>query len=472
MKAAVILHCPCDLEYLESPHPMKIRTLITAAIFITHSVLLAADSPNIILIMADDFGYENISCHGSKLNSTPNIDKLAAGGIRFDNAHSQPICTPSRVQIMTGIYNNRNYVRFGMLDPKETTFANLLRDDGYDTCMAGKWQLSGGYDAPGKFGFDRYCLWQLNRRPSRYPNPGFEIDGKQVDYKNGEFGPDIVTDYICDFIEEKKDSEKPFIVYYAMMLPHWPFVPTPDSPDWDPKMWKNEKGEPGGYRDQKYWKGFVSYTDKMVGKVVAKLDEAGLRENTLVIFTGDNGTAIDIRQEFNGRIVRGAKANTIDDGTHVPFIANWPGTIKAGQVTPELVDFSDVLPTLCDAASIPIPKNNNLDGSSILPLLKGEKHQARPRIYCWYERNGIRNNASEHMRTDRYKLYATGKFFDTFEDPLEERDLAKGGIPDALKDIHSELKTALDLRVKKTEVFDPIQDKRRKSLQAAGKKQK
>ena len=449
---------------------MNCRNFFLAVLFALFQASLAEERPNIVLIMADDLGYENLACNGSKLNSTPNLDKLAAGGIRFENAHSQPICTPSRNQIMTGIYNNRNYVRFGLLDPKAVTFANILRDSGYDTCIAGKWQLGGGYQGPIDFGFDKYCLWQLNRRPSRYPNPGLEIDGKQVDFNNGEFGPDIVTDYICDFIETQKGSEKPFLVYYPMILPHYPFVPTPDSPDWDPKMWQGEKNEPPGQGDTKHWKGFVSYTDKMVGKVIAKLEEAGLRENTLVIFTGDNGTLPTIQQEFNGRLVRGAKGSTIDDGTHVPFIANWPGTIKAGQVTPELVDFSDILPTLCDTAETAVPEKINTDGSSILPLLKGKDHQARPRIYCWYERNGIRNKASQHARTDRYKLYGTGKFFDTQEDPLEKTDLAATKIPDPLEAIHSALKAALDLRVAETAKFDPIQNGRRKALSGSKRK--
>jgi arylsulfatase A len=449
---------------------MNRKLLIAALLFTVHGALPASERPNIVLIMADDLGYENLACNGSKLNSTPNLDKLAAEGMRFTNAHSQPLCTPSRVQIMTGIYNNRNYVQFGVLDPKQTTFANIIRDGGYDTCMAGKWQLGGGYDSPGKFGFDRYCLWQLNRRPSRYPNPGFEIDGKQVDYKNGEFGPDIVTDYICDFIDAKKGSDKPFLVYYAMMLPHYPFVPTPDSPDWDPEMWKDEKSEPGGYHEQKYWKGMVSYTDKMVGKVVDKLEQAGLRENTLVIFTADNGTLPTIEQEFNGRIVRGAKGKTIDDGTHVPFIASWPGTIKPGQSSPVLVDFSDILPTLCAAAKAPIPDTLDLDGLSILPLLKGENHQPRPSIYCWYERNGIRKQASEHMRTDRYKLYATGRFYDTFSDPLEKHDLAANEIPENLAPIHSKLKSALDLHIAATKVSNPIQRARQEALKGSATK--
>jgi len=448
--------------------PMKLRNPLLILLAALSLASHAADRPNIILIMADDMGYENLSCHGSKLNSTPNIDKLAAGGMRFDNAHSQPICTPSRIQIMTGIYNTRNYVRFGLLDPKETTFGNLLRDAGYETCVAGKWQLGGGYEGPVNFGFDRYCLWQLNRKPSRYPNPGFEIDGKQVDYKNGEFGPDIVTDYICDFIGEKAKGERPFLVYYPMMLPHWPFVPTPDSPDWDPEMWKDAKNEPGGYRDQKYWKGFVEYTDKMVGKVVAKLDEEGIRENTLVIFTCDNGTYTGISQEFRKRTVQGAKGSTIDDGTHVPFIANWPGKIAEGKVSDELVDFSDVLPTLIDLGKATVPGGLSTDGHSLAPAFLGTPHIPRPAVYCWYERDGIRNKASEHTRTNRYKLYATGKFFDTQEDPLQKTDLAAAGIPEELAGIHASLKAALDLRIAETDIFDPIQSARAKALKPDG----
>jgi arylsulfatase A len=179
------------------------------------------------------------------------LDKLAAEGIRFEHCYAQPLCTPSRVQIMTGIYNVRNYVRFGILDWKQVTFANLLGEAGYATCVAGKWQLEGGYDAPGHFGFDECCLWQLNRRPGRYPNPGLEINGKQVDYTAGEYGPDVVTDYICDFMRRKKDQ--PFLVYYPMILTHCPFEPTPDSADWDPAS----KGSPTYKGNPKYFADMV-----------------------------------------------------------------------------------------------------------------------------------------------------------------------------------------------------------------------
>src|SRR6056297_2142443 len=168
--------------------------------------------PNIVLIMADDIGMECLSCYGSEMYETPNLDALAASGIRFEHAHSQPICTPSRVQIMTGIYNNRNYIRFGLLDPAAKTFGHLFQNAGYKTVIAGKWQLEGGFEGPNKFGFDEYCLWQLTRRPPRFPNPGFEINGKQVDFNDGEYGPDIATDYLCEFFEQNQDE--PFLAYY------------------------------------------------------------------------------------------------------------------------------------------------------------------------------------------------------------------------------------------------------------------
>ena len=427
------------------------------------------ERPNLIMMMADDIGYENLSCYGSKVYQTPNIDRLAASGIRFNHAHSQPICTPSRVQIMTGIYNNRNYIKFGLLDPQAVTFGNVLRDAGYQTAIAGKWQLQGGFEGVANFGFDRHCLWQLTRRPSRYPNPGLEIDGEEKDFKNGEFGPDLISDYVCRYIDEKKDDDAPFLVYYPMLLPHWPFVPTPDHPDWDPEMWKDAINEPGGYKSQKYWDAFVRYTDKMVGKVIDQLESTGQRENTLIIWTGDNGTYTDIVSDFNGRPYRGGKGSPKDNGTHVGFIASWPAVIQPGQVSDALVDFSDVFPTLTDAAGVKAP--DGLNGVSLMPVFKGSADDRdKGAIYCWYERDGVRDKASQHARDQQYKLYATGKFFDTVADPEEKADLATGGIPEELKAVHAKLKAVLDPQVAITEAADPIQSAKRGSPEKKKKK--
>ena len=449
---------------------MTNRILLLLGLLAAASVARAADRPNVIVAMADDLGFECIACNGSEHYQTPHVDALAASGMRFVNAHSQPICTPSRVQIMTGIYNNRNYVKFGYLDPEETTFANLMRDDGYQTAIAGKWQLMGGYEGVKNFGFDRHCLWQLNRRPSRYPNPGLEIDGEEKDFKDGSFGPYVVHDYVDAWLGEAGRKDAPFLLYYPMIQPHWPFVPTPGSDDWDPDMWKNKKNEPGGYHEQKYWDLMVEMTDDTVGRLVASLEKHGLRENTLVIWTCDNGTYTGITSPFNGRQFRGGKGGTPDSGTHVPFIASWPAKIEAGVVKEELVDFSDILPTVCEVAGVEVPSELDIDGHSLVPLLTGKGPSTREYIYCWYSRDGKRESASQHVRDARYKLYATGKFFDVVADPNEKSAITV--VPEELMAVYARLEQQLAPHLEVTLKADPIQQAKRdgdKKKQAAEK---
>jgi len=273
-----------------------------------------------------------------------------------------------------------------------------------------------------------------------------------------------VSDYICEFMTEhtKKHADQPFFVYYPMILSHWPFVPTPGSKDWDPTMWRDAKGEPGGYRSQKYWDLMVRYTDKMVGKVVRKLDELGIRDDTLVIFTGDNGTYTGITSRFRGREYKGGKGTTTDAGTRVPFFASWPGTIARGQVRDELVDFTDVLPTLVEVGHARVPKTLELDGRSIAPLFHGETPKKRRYVYCWYQRNGVRDKAKQLVRTQRYKLYASGAFFDVVRDPLERSPIAPASLSDEVRETYAMLKSALDHHVEVTKAADPIQRRKRK----------
>lgn len=416
--------------------------------------------PNVVLIMADDMGYECVAANGGAPYVTPHLDRLAAGGMRFEHCHSQPICTPTRVQIMTGIYNNRNYVRFGVLDRNEKTFGNLFQTAGYRTCIVGKWQLDGGMNAPHHFGFDEYCLWQLNRRPGRYSNPGLEINGKQVDYRDGEFGPDIVSDYLCDFIVRNKDQE--FFAWYPMILPHYPFVPTPDSDDYDPTV-VGEKG----IGQAKYFRGMVEYVDKIVGKVVRTLDENGLRENTLVIFTGDNGTHPNVTSVLNGKPYPGGKGSTTDNGTHVPMIASWPGRIPEKAVEHKLVDFSDVLPTVADVAGLSaVHADWDIDGYSFWPTLQssGGSHQ-RDYIYCWYHRDGVREKAKQLVRSQYYKLYADGSFYDTRNDLREKNPLDVTNLTGSRKSAYEKLKSRLEPHVAATAKADPVQNERRTELQ-------
>jgi arylsulfatase A len=396
--------------------------------------------PNIVLIMADDLGYECIGANGGSSYSTPVLNSLAGEGVRFEHCYAQPLCTPTRVKLMTGLSNVRNYIEFGVLGRDETTFSQLLRQSGYSTCIVGKWQLDleGGIDGPDHFGFDEHCLWQLNRRPGRYPNPGLEINGKQVDYTGGEYGPDVVSDYALDFMTRNRDN--PFLLYYPMILTHCPFEPTPDSESWDPSSPGSEtyKG------DSKYFGDMVSYMDSIVGKIDRHLEKLGIRDNTILMFLGDNGTDKPVVSMLDGREVAGAKAMTTDAGTRVPFIANWPGVFSEGSVCTDLVDMSDFLPTLCQCADVPVPSTLALDGRSFLPQLKGQPGNPRDWIYIWYARSGVRGEAREFTRNQRYKLYKTGEFYDVKSDPLETAPISTVDLSSEQAQTRNILQNALD----------------------------
>src|SRR5262245_36517011 len=247
--------------------------LVSALFGLALALALATDAsakPNIILILADDLGYEPLGANGGTSYKTPVLDRLAAGGVRFEHCYAQPLCTPTRVQLMTGAYNVRNYTTFGEMSPQMSTFGNLFQRAGYATCMAGKWQLGRDAALPAKFGFDEHCLWQLTRRPPRYANPGLEINGVETNFNRGQYGPDLVSEYALGFIERHKD--KPFFLYYTLMLTHAPYQPTPDSPDWDPKATGEEVNQA-----PKHFGDMVAYMDKLIGRLEAKLDELKLR---------------------------------------------------------------------------------------------------------------------------------------------------------------------------------------------------
>ena len=362
----------------------------------------ANDQPNIILIMADDMGYEALSSNGSESCKSPNLDKLAAKGVRFTNCFSNPICTPSRVKLMTGQYNVRNYVKFGWLDREQTTFAHQLKAAGYATAIAGKWQLGRDKDTPQHFGFEQSCLWQHTRSgrsnedgkniDRRFVNPQLEFNGVEKDFTNGEYGPQVCTDFICDFID--KNKKKPFLVYYPMILTHCPFDPTPDSTDWDPKRlgsttYKGDRNDP-----QRHFRDMVAYADKAVGQIVSQLGKSGVRDNTLIIFTGDNGTDTPIVTPWNGKKVVGGKGTMSDTGTRVPLIVNWPAGIrKAGRVVDDLVEFTDVFPTICEVTTAKLPKNHPGDGASIVPVLRNQAGaRKKDWVYIWYRKQVMVRN--------------------------------------------------------------------------------
>jgi len=411
--------------------------------------------PNIILIMADDFGYECVTSNGGESYKTPRLDAMAAGGLRFTQCHSQPVCTPTRVQIMTGRCNSRNYWAFGSLHPKELTFGHLLSGAGYVTCVAGKWQLSGRGDRfpgthPDESGFDEWCLWHVDEETggSRYWNPTIKLNGKMLQNTQGKFGPDIFCEFLLDFISRNK--ARPFFAYYPMALTHGPTHPTPDTPGYDPA--KKPKRNPANFA------GMVNYTDKIVGRILDHLKREGLAENTLVLFTGDNGTDKKLTSKFQGRTIRGGKGRKLHVSTHVPLIASWKGALPARRVCNDLIDFNDMMPTFVEMAGAEVPDGLQFDGVSFLPQLLGKAGNPKSYIYCYYEKGKYDGESSESpeaspaeakkvtsekklakqqrkaqptrwVHDGRWKLLNSGNFFDLKNDPGEQSPIpeAKAG---------------------------------------------
>ena len=394
---------------------------------------------NIVLIMADDVGFECFSSYGSDEYATPRLDALAANGIRFENCHSTPLCTPSRVNLLSGKSNIFNYQDFGIYPKGEPTFGNYFKGAGYATAVAGKWQLLGGEKGgitPAEAGFETYCVWNIpGTKRERYWDPSFMKDGELMDLPKGTYGPDVMTDFIIDFIVENKGG--PFLAYFPMNLVHNPFPPTPDSAN------RNGKNAKKNFIDM------VAYMDKCIGRIIDALEANGLRENTLVIFTGDNGTNHKLTSEFQGEQVQGGKGFTHDFGTHVPLIINWPGKIPAGQVNDDLICFSDFFPTIVDAAGLPPKRITDADGWSFWPQCRGKDGKKREWIFTYYFPRPYAKKFDEmynhwevrYARDKRYKLYANGDLYDTVDDVLEKHPLE---YYERLATVRKKLQVALD----------------------------
>lgn len=409
--------------------------LFAATAAATVAAAAQAKRPNVLLILADDLGFECLGCYGSKSYRTPELDRMAAEGMRFEAAFAQPLCTPTRMQLMTGRSNFRNWKAFGLMDPKERTFGHLFRDQGYRTAIAGKWQFW-SYNPPGfepewrgkgqrieDAGFEEYSVWHAHHtedKGSRYGDPTYYENGKLYPSQKDKYGDDISADFLLRFIE--KHRAEPWFVYFPLALTHGPFTPTPKSADWNTdKRLKN---------DTRYFKDQVEYMDGIIGRMVKRLDELGLGENTLVLFYGDNGTlsAIRTQLEAKGRTVefQGGKGDTTEAGMRVPLIARWKGKIPAGRVNGDLIESCDFLPTICEATGVSAKSMGAIDGRSFLPQLQGRKGQPREWIYSWYDpRPG--HDKERWTRTERYvfdhrwKLYEDGRLYDWAADPRETK---------------------------------------------------
>lgn len=406
--------------------------------------------PNILFILADDLGKEWVSSYGAGDIKTPNIDQLVQTGLKFDNFYSTPQCTPSRISLFTGQYPFRNgwvnhwdVPRWGggaHFDwDKNPSIARIMQSAGYKTAAAGKWQINDFRVQPEAMvshGFGDYCMWtgyEAGNQASaeRYRNPYIHTKAGSRTY-SGQFGEDIFSGFLIDFMKENKD--KPMFLYYAMCLTHMPFTSTPAEPD----------------VTEKYdcHKAMVRYMDYTVGKLIRALDNLGIRKNTIIIYTTDNGTAAQITGRINGREVQGGKSKTTENGICEPFVVNCPGVVPEGKTTSALCDLTDILPTCADLAGASLPVNYVFDGVSLADVFFGKSgNSSRKWIMAMggdgkgstgaLSENGLENEyrfRDRVIRNKTYKLFVSSdrkpeKLIAVLDDPEEKNDLLTSNDP-------------------------------------------
>ena len=437
---------------------MRMATLLSFVLLVVttsaSSKLFGAEKPttrppNILFIMADDLGPEWISSYGGQGMKTPHIDALAKRGMKFSNAYSMPKCTPTRLTLLTGTYPFRHgwighwdVPRWGAgchFDPqKYVSFARVMKSAGYTTCAAGKWQINDFRVQPDimqRHGFDEHCMWTgyetgVKASAERYWNPYINVAEKSRTYQK-QFGTDVFVDFLVSFM--KRNRKKPMLLYFPMALPHGPLVTTPKRP--------NATGNIDKY------KAMVEYVDLAVGRLVKAVDELGLRKNTIIIFTTDNGSGRRQRARLNGRLVRGGKDTLWESGMRCPFIVNAPGLVPAGVTTDALTDFTDMLPTFADFGNAKLPQGVTLDGHSLKPLLTGKAADS-PRKWILAmgngtmvrTRTGVRSRtkiADRVIRDKRFKMWIESgkptKLFDLKNDPGEQQNLIDSSVESVMK---------------------------------------
>lgn len=407
--------------------------------------------PNFLFIMVDDLGPEWIGCYGADNIETPRIDELAKTGMLFKNAYSMPKCTPTRATLLTGQYpfrhgwvNHWDVPRWGAgchFDPAEyTTFAELLQQNGYKTAIAGKWQINDFRVQPdvlAEHGFDQWCMWtgfESQNPPSaeRYWDAYVHTREGSKTYK-GEFGPDVYTNFLCEFMKQHRDE--PMLLYFPMALTHTPLVATPADPDAQTPLDKH--------------RAMVRYTDKLVGRLIDQLEELEIRDQTYIFFTTDNGTARGITGSINGTEIKGGKGLLTESGCREPFIVSRPGVVAANESTECLTDFTDILPTLCELAKVDLPRVDQdstiqLDGFSLASVLHGEADSSKRQWVLSMGGGTARRDesgrvvpalpfAARMIRDERFKLVVDSNrepksLYDLQNDRFEQHDLLANGV--------------------------------------------
>lgn len=425
-----------------------IRALLLLA-FLTGSVVCghSADRPpNIVFILADDVGQEVLGCYGGESYPTPHLDELARTGMQFNHCYSMPVCHPSRITLMTGKYPRRyGQVTWGSFPTGEesSTFSNRLKAAGYATAIAGKWQLTLLKDDPShpqRLGFGSSDLFGWHEGP-RFYEPMLYRNGVVRDDTLGHYGPDLYVRSLVEFMKANRDQ--PFLAYFPMAVCH------DVTDDLDAPVPHGPFDRYDSYAEM------VGEMDRSVGRIVAALNALDLRENTVILFTGDNGTPQEMivraeGQELikepvvsiqNGQEVPGGKKTLFDTGTRVPLIANWTGTIAPGQVVEDLVDFTDFLPTFMELAAAEVKDGDRLDGHSFASRLRGDGASARTWAHAQeavlpkpggVEPDG-KSSGSFWVRTQRWKLYNDGRLYDMEADSKEKRPLQGAEIPEAAR---------------------------------------
>ena len=407
-----------------------------------------AKPKNVLMIMADDLGSAELGCYGNKVHKTPNLDAMAKSGVLFNTFFATPVSTPSRVALMTGKYGihtghlNMSNLPGGKgkydLSKDEYTFGQMFKDAGYTTAMAGKWQLGGkGSTFIFECGFDEYLAWiykgnladgvkyqasywpAKSTKTSRYWHPGVMKNGEHIKTSDKDYGPDMYSTFIADFIKKNARADKPFFAYYPMCLTHSPWLGTPDNPN-------VKEGTPEALKAN------VEYCDKIVGRLLKTLDDLGIRENTLVVFIGDNGT------QFAG------KTTVTEWGPHTPCMVSCPGTVQKGVVSGEMADITDILPTLVEYAGFQPRNHASLDGKSLLPYLTGKTKTTKEYAITYYGNFRIVRNKEWLLESNRDEsfgdMYRCGnsrngrdyKLVTDFKDPAAAK--AKAGFEKFIKD--------------------------------------
>ncbi|MCC9606435.1 sulfatase-like hydrolase/transferase [Blastopirellula sp. JC732] len=343
-----------------------------AVVFLSAASLNAADRPNVILVMADDQGWGDVSYNGHKAIKTPELDKAAAEGVRFDRFYAAaPVCSPTRCSVLTGRNPNRSavYAWGWPIRPQEITLAERLNAAGYTTAHFGKWHLGSVRNDspvnPGKNGFDRWVS-----APNFYDNDPILCDqGKAVQYK-GE-SSDVTADLATDWIREQAKGDKPFFAVVWFGSPHDPHI----AADGDRELYKNE---PKGFQD---YYGEITGIDRAYGKIRSTLKDLGIRDNTILWYCSDNGA--DKRRGSAGPF-REKKGSIYDGGLLVPAILDWPAHFPTPQTTEMRATTCDIFPTVLAAAGLPLDEGRPLDGVNLLPLL-AEKVEKRPTPIAFWQ---------------------------------------------------------------------------------------